>query len=200
MNKLLVLFALIPIISGCHSPSRSEDKQERSGPRHSPPKSVAKLAFPIIDGWQQTAIKIAGEDDAEGYAIGYRSSQGMLVTIALYRLKNSQANVLDFQVVQQEMNEIRQSLRDLKQTDIYRATELAVETIALDSSPPPLQALRSMFLLDTTYGYAISDIYLTVYHDYLVKIQCNRPLNLDDFEIESIESLLSSIGQLLSRS
>ena len=199
MNKLLMFLLLLVIAGGCNS-TVQRDNQQRPVAKAPAPRAAIQLRFPLVDGWQQAPIKIAEADDGTAYAMSYRSPQGMMVTIMLYRYEIDRTTALDFRMLQQEMREMRQNLSTVKQPGIYQTTELAVETIELSPTPPSLRALRGIFLLDTIYGYAISDIYLTIYRQYLVKIQCNRPLNLDDSEIKAIEKLLSHLGQSLSRS
>jgi hypothetical protein len=161
------------------------------------PRDFPPLNFPDVEGYDKGEVHEYG--GGAGKSIPYNSKDGVVVTIYIYNrgLTKIPNGVSDD--VRKDMKGAKAAIKEAEKQGLYtKATELGKEEeVTLGKNGP--KALRASFEIAAAKGDSLSDIYITGYQNYFIKIRCTRPKNTAEKTKPSMERLVSKLGDILAK-
>jgi hypothetical protein len=159
---------------------------------HEPPR----LELPDVAGWQRSPYESFGRG-REGYRLTYEADR-VEVVVSVYN--PGRWRIPDDVESKEVLGEF-----DAARDTVFRARVIGVYDAVLATGGGKVrlgegpQALWASFLLATGPERSQADLYLTVYFDQFVKIECRRPQSEDPAREEALRNLLAHLGTALAR-
>jgi hypothetical protein len=184
IRPLLALVAMLVVIS--HACPADDDLP---GP---------KIDWPDVKGLDRQKPTIFKEK-ALGYSVGYKGG-GSVITVYVYNLELDKIpDGPNSDVVKAEMYESLLALEANKANGRYKSIQpLDEKVIPFGKSKTAPQIRRKRYEVEMAKeGAAITELYITGYKNYFLKIRATYPADSKEQAQKSLDSLLDALGKEL---
>lgn len=181
----------VPAAIGGH-PERESDRSPRivTG-------SPGWLDFPEIEGWYREGPR---ELDDDSYTMAYNSSDGVAVTVYVYKRRGVTAGASwDAESVRAEFERSSREILELEKMGAYQHVEKVSETTGpVGSTTGAPHAWHAEFQLEVDGVATTSELRVTVHAGRFVKIRSTRALLAKELTSPTFNELLDQLGAMLA--